>query len=116
MNTESPVNLRLLVPVGSQVILNPSKLKECNAELGVLDSAGKDIVNFNYSHPIAYSDNEVVAMVISYDEDKNDSEVIYMALMPDEKEDTILFIKTNKDYKGFISFLTLLDSDSLKVP
>lgn len=102
-------NIRLLLPVGSHITLNPNNLKEAGLHLGILGSKGKDIVNFEYTHPVAYSDNEVYCMVISYEVDINNPDIFYIALMPDEKEDTILFIRVPKVFKGFLGFLTLLD-------
>lgn len=114
MDTSLP-NIRILVPVGSEILLNPSKLPECGCELGILSSAGSSIINFDYSHPVAYSDNEVIGLVMSYETDSENDNILYMSIIPDEKEDTILFIRMPREFKGELTFLKLNSTQDLDI-
>lgn len=105
-------NVKLLLPVGTHVTLNPKLLKDAGHHLGVLDDNGRDIINFNHDHEVAYSEGEVYCIVISYEIDSKSSNVFYIALMPEEKDDTIIFVRLTSDLGSSIDFLTLIDLDS----
>jgi len=98
-----------LLPIGSHLSLNPLNLEMDGFFLGALSANGDSIVNFEYNNKVAYANVEVQGVIVSYDYDSSDDDVLYMGIIPDKKTNTLLFVRMSTEFKGKIQSMILID-------
>lgn len=100
-------NLQLLVPPGSLVELNMSYLPELNATL-CTNNEKDDLVMFDYSSKVAYSDIWVPGKIITYLDDAISTDKFFVLFQPSVKHDRLLYLHMLKSTESkTIRFLKL---------